>query len=70
MDVMLREEYDTLNTMGNLIGCNVPEHADAATVWAVRREFGLRVERLAREWSRVGRSARKRETHPGVSLAA
>jgi hypothetical protein len=46
---MLRDEYELLGHMGNLSDCNVPEDADAAAVWAIRREFELRRRRLARE---------------------
>lgn len=31
MEVMLREEYDALNGMGNLSVCKVPDDADVAT---------------------------------------
>jgi hypothetical protein len=70
MEVMLREEYDALNGMGNLSVCKVPDDADAATVWAIRREFELRVERLARAWSRVGRRAREGQASRSASIAA
>jgi len=48
-EVMLRDEYELLGQMGNLSDCNVPEGADSAWVWAIRREFELRRRRLARE---------------------
>jgi hypothetical protein len=56
---MLRNEYEALTGMGNLSDCNVPDSADKASVWAIRRE--LRIERLARDWA-TGR--------PSASLAA
>jgi hypothetical protein len=58
---MLRNEYEALTGMGNLSDCNVPDSADKASVWAIRREFELRIERLARDWA-TGR--------PSASLAA
>jgi len=60
MEVMRRDEYELLGGMGNLSECNVPEDADAAAVWAIEREFELRVRRLAR----------KSVTRPGVPFAA
>jgi len=48
---MLRDEYELIGRMGNLSNCNVPDDADAAAVWAIQREFELRVERLARKWA-------------------
>jgi hypothetical protein len=60
MEVMPKNEYERPVQTGNLSDCSVPEDADAATVWAVQREFELRGERLAR-----ARAAR-----PGVSLVA
>lgn len=49
---MLRSEYESLSTMGNLDAITVPADADAALAWAIREEYALRSARY--ESARLG----------------